>query len=600
MAKILIVDDHPTNRQFLVTLLAYAGYELLEAGDGAEALALLRAERPQLVITDILMPTMDGYEFARQVRADPEIAHAQIIFYTATYLEAQARELAHACGVSYLLVKPTEPQEILDVVSAALQQAAPPAALEPSGEAFDREHLRLLTSKLAQKVDELEVVNQRLTALFELGQQLATERDTSRLLQGYCSAARRVLGARYAFVALLDEKREQFTQTFSSGLNSGTAARLPPYPAGESILDALLQTGQPLRLDRGNDGLALQKLPPEHPPMHTFLAVPMTSTNRLYGALYLGDKVGLDSFSEEDEQVALTLAAQLAIAYENARWRDEIQDHATQLQQEIVERKQAEAALRRSQQETKQLNAELEQRVTERTAQLEMANKEMESFAYSVSHDLRAPLRAIFGFSEMLVTEYRDQLDEEGGRYVDRIQAASQRMAQLIDDLLNLSRVSRGELRYSRVDLSALARQVISELRQRDPQREVDVSVSGSCMAEGDAHLLQLVLENLLGNAWKFTGKSSQARLEFGCTTSASGEQIYFVRDNGVGFSMKYSSKLFGAFQRLHTDHEFPGTGIGLATVQRIIHRHSGRIWAEAAVGQGATFYFTLPGSGSA
>jgi light-regulated signal transduction histidine kinase (bacteriophytochrome) len=199
-----------------------------------------------------------------------------------------------------------------------------------------------------------------------------------------------------------------------------------------------------------------------------------------------------------------------------------------------------------------------------------------------------------------LVSEYRGQLDEEGRRYVDRIQAASQRMAQLIDDLLNLSRVSRGELRYSQVNLSDLARQIVADLRQRELQRQVEVNVTGECRAYGDARLLQLVLQNLLENAWKFTGKTSPARLEFGCTTPASGEQIYFVRDNGVGFNMSYSSKLFGAFQRLHTDHEFPGTGIGLATVQRIIHRHGGRIWAEAVVGQGAAFYFTLPDDDSA
>jgi signal transduction histidine kinase/CheY-like chemotaxis protein len=598
MAKILIVDDHPTNRHFLVTLLAYGGHELLEAADGAEALALLRAERPQLVITDILMPTMDGYELARQVRADPEIAHTPIIFYTATYLEKQARELAHACGVNHLIVKPTEPEEILDVVAAALAQEAPASAAVV--EEFDREHLRLLTSKLAQKVDELEVVNQRLTALFELSQQLATERDTSQLLQRYCDAARRMLGARYAFIALLDDDDKQFTRTFSSGLDVNTAARLVAYQADSGLLGRLLAEGLPLRLDAGIGHGELRGLPSGHPPMESLLAVSMRSMSRRYGVLCLGDKVGLHRFTVEDEQVALTLAAQLAVAYENAQWRDEIQDRAAQLQQEIIERKQAEAALRRAQRETKQLNEELERRVTERTAQLELANREMESFAYSVSHDLRAPLRAIFGFSEILVSEYRGQLDEEGRRYVDRIQAASQRMAQLIDDLLNLSRVSRGELRYSHVNLSDLARQIVADLRQREPQRQVEVNVTGECRAYGDARLLQLVLQNLLENAWKFTGKTSPARLEFGCTMPASGEQIYFVRDNGVGFNMSYSSKLFGAFQRLHTDHEFPGTGIGLATVQRIIHRHGGRIWAEAGVGQGATFYFTLPGSGSA
>ncbi len=243
-----------------------------------------------------------------------------------------------------------------------------------------------------------------------------------------------------------------------------------------------------------------------------------------------------------------------------------------------------------------QMEAEIfqsSQKIQATNRQLEAANQELEAFSYSVSHDLRAPLRSIDGFSEALREDYADQLDENGKDSLRRIRAATQRMGQLIDDLLNLSRVTRAELRRETVDLSRLAKTIGTELRQRDPQRHVEFIVPEGLVTSGDPQLLRVVLDNLLGNAWKFTSKQSQARIEFG-SNATNGTQAFFVRDNGAGFDMAYASKLFGAFQRLHAMEEFAGTGIGLATVQRIINRHGGRVWAEAAVNQGATFYFTL------
>ncbi len=251
------------------------------------------------------------------------------------------------------------------------------------------------------------------------------------------------------------------------------------------------------------------------------------------------------------------------------------------------------------------LNAELELGVAARTTQLEAANKELEAFAYSVSHDLRAPLRAMHGFSAALLSGSRDQLDEQGRHYLDRIGVAAKHMGDLIDALLDLARISRAEMSHQPVDLSGLAREIAAELQTQDPQRLVEWVIADKLPTRGDARLLSVALQNLLGNAWKFTALRPQARIEVGALprtipTSApasGGEEeglVYFVRDNGVGFDMLYADRLFAPFQRLHGMREFPGTGIGLATVQRIIARHGGRVWAEAEVDRGATFYFTL------
>ncbi len=280
-----------------------------------------------------------------------------------------------------------------------------------------------------------------------------------------------------------------------------------------------------------------------------------------------------------DDGASITL---LAIEDDTARW-------------------QAEVAI-------KQINADLQGIISHRNdelrvshlnlndAVLELAalNRELEAFCYSVSHDLRTPLRAIDGFSHALLESYCDKFDEQGQHYLRRIRSGTQRMGQLIDDLLTLSRVTRTEMRREQMDLSMAAEKVAAELRQEQPQRDIEFSIEPSLTASCDAHLAQIVLENLLRNAWKFTSKKSTAHIEF-ASADVEGKSAFVVRDDGAGFDSKYKAKLFGAFQRLHSDREFPGTGIGLATVHRIIRRHGGEVWAEGAEGKGASFYFTLP-----
>jgi PAS domain S-box-containing protein len=249
---------------------------------------------------------------------------------------------------------------------------------------------------------------------------------------------------------------------------------------------------------------------------------------------------------------------------------------------DITERKRIEEQLERQRSELARSNTELI-----------AANKELEAFSYSVSHDLRAPLRSIDGFSLALLEDYEEKLDAEGKDSLRRVRAATQRMGMLIDDLLNLSRVTRAEMKLQNVDLSAIGRAVAAELENSQPQRRIECQIQEGLEVHADSNLMRIALENLLGNAWKFTSRRESARIEFG-QTNKNGSRVYFIRDNGAGFDSARSERLFGAFQRFHDRNDFPGTGVGLATVQRIIQRHGGRIWAESAVEKGATFYFTL------
>ena len=254
--------------------------------------------------------------------------------------------------------------------------------------------------------------------------------------------------------------------------------------------------------------------------------------------------------------------------------------------QDVTERKEAAEQIRK-------MNVRLEQRVAERTAQLQAANQELEAFSYSVSHDLRAPLRSIDGWSQALQEDYGSQLDERAAQYLERVRSETQRMGLLIDDLLKLSRLLRGEFKFEEVDLSRLAETIVARMHEELAGRQIEFRIEAGLKTHADGRLLDIALTNLFSNACKFSARREQALVEFGQTLQ-NGKVAYFIRDNGAGFDMIYAKNLFGAFQRMHTQSEFPGTGIGLAIVQRIIHRHAGVIWAESQPGLGAVFYFTL------
>jgi light-regulated signal transduction histidine kinase (bacteriophytochrome) len=306
------------------------------------------------------------------------------------------------------------------------------------------------------------------------------------------------------------------------------------------------------------------------------LIVPLLLGEKLWGLLCIHCCQAPRQWTEIEIEFATQIASHLGMAIQQAQLLGD-------LRAEVVEREQAEERTCRS-------NQELQQAIVE----LKAVNQELEAFSYAVSHDLRAPLRSIDGFSQALLEDYEIALDSNGRDFLRRIRAATQKMGQLIDDLLKLSRVTRIDINREVVNLSSIARRICTDLEQNQPERSVEIVIQPELYTRGDAHLLHLVLENLLNNAWKFTAKQPNARIEVGVVTDDDSSSIYFVRDNGVGFDPAYTHKLFVPFQRLHAGADFPGNGIGLATVQRIVRRHGGRVWAEGNIEQGARFNFTL------
>jgi signal transduction histidine kinase/CheY-like chemotaxis protein len=579
MATVLVVDDQASNRELIVTLLRYAGHAPIEAADGHLALAQVRAARPALVICDILMPTMDGYEFVRQLRADPDIAHTEVIFYTATFLEREARSLALSCGVSNVLIKPTEPQDILRAIAQALDGTAPAEPVTDTAQ-FDREHLRLLTDKLALKVNELETANQRLSALTDLNLQLASEHDPHVMLDKVCRGARDLLGARYAVLAVRDKHDSDLTHVSSWGLAPDQAQELDALAADAGLLDQLAADGRARRFT-GQDA----RLPAALPLLHNGLMAPIVSLQRAYGWVLLIDKLGSDGFSGEDEHILSIYAAQAGRIYENGSLYNKIKHAAEQLAIEVEERK-------RAAQELIVANETLEQRVLQRTAELRDVIEGLESFNRSVSHDLRGPLGGIAGAARLAREFVANNEADKADRFLTIIAAQAETTGQLVDALLALARASDASLTLEPVDMAALAAEVVASLQQVQPQAPLPVAIDPLPSIDADRKLVRQVLVNLIGNGLKFTSDVAQPRVHVG-VAAAQGAPVFFVRDNGVGFDAGKAQRLFKPFHRLHDDR-FEGTGVGLSIVRKIVERHGGKVWAESAPGQGATFYFSF------
>lgn len=627
MAKILIVDDRPINRQFLLTLLGYGGHDLLEAADGAEALKSAQTERPDLVITDMLMPTMSGYDFVQRLRADAAIASTPVIFYTASYSEPQARALADSCGVDIVLPKPCDPEKVLAAVNQTLKLpepiAVPPleqhrvaAAALDADEAertvstyiYDLQTVRQgferiiaghgptpdewvaaqdLSAEFSKKLAALTLMASRLYALVKVGLELIPERSPEQMAQRCFEAACGIVGAGYTALGIFDERQANLRHLCSKGVDA-QLFKETRYGCIAPLVDVCEQK-RPIRLKAGLAG-ALPGFPPEHPPVKNFLGVPIATSSELYGWLYFADRLGAEEFSHEDERIAATLALKVALVHENFLLYDTLQVHATQLQLEVTERLRAEREILR-------LNELLERRIAARTMELEVANKELEAFSYSVSHDLRNPLNAIQGFVDLLHKELDlESLTGDQRKFLQHIGSSARRMRTLIDALLRLSQVSRQTLSRDMVTMRPLVLEVLEESQSQQPDRNMEVKVDDLPDGSGDAGMLKQVFANLLSNAFKFTKNTEHPVIAVG-GRRARDESVYFVKDNGVGFDMKQAERLFTAFQRAHSATEFEGTGIGLSIVARIVRKHGGRIWVEAERGKGACFYFTLPDS---
>ena len=409
----------------------------------------------------------------------------------------------------------------------------------------------------------------RSQMLLELHQLAAAPRE--RVLDFALEASLRITQSRFSFLGLMDETETLMTiHRWSKEAMTQCALTSQPtiFPIAEAGLwgDCVRQRKPVLVNDYAAPHPSKKGLPEGHVPIRRFLAVPIFDGERLVAGAAVANKSA--DYTEADSAALTSLMNEL--------WG-------------ILQRKQAA-------EEIHQLNTELEQRVRDRTAQLEAINQELEAFSYSVSHDLRAPLRGIDGWSQALLEDFGDKLGETGLELLHRQRAASQRMGALIDDLLRLARLARQPLARQTVAPVTLVRQAWEELRPAQPSQTVELVVGDLPECQADSALLTQVFVNLLGNALKFSSGHAHPLIEVGSQTGSDDGCVYFVKDNGAGFDMRYAHKLFGAFQRLHSAHEFPGTGIGLAIAQRIIHRHGGRIWAESAVGQGATFFFTLAG----
>src|ERR1043166_5767576 len=581
MARILVVDDRALNREYLVTLLTSAGHTVEEAGDGRDALARVRATLPDLVISDILMPAMDGYEFVRQIRSDPASADTRVIFCTAHYLEREAQRLARECGVTRVLSKPMEPETVLRAVDEVLGHSAPPAPDSrpgPLSDEFDREHLRLMTDKLSAQAEELQCVNSRLEALIDASCSLASNREPVSLISEYCRMARELCAARYSAVGIGEQDRESLRHFITSGFSAETNLGQPRLR--ESVFAAVMNDSLPVRLQVTERTAGALGLPANHPPVRSLLVVPLISGHRVCGFLYLAQRVGADQFDEADQKVATSLAAQLSIFYENARLFDELQRKAAEL----------EANIRK--------NAELEQQFLQ-AQKMEAVGR----LAGGVAHDFNKMLTLILGYCRMLIEE--SHLGPSGQEAADEILKAADRASALTNQLLAFSRSQILQPKLLNLNdcirtITNMLHRLIGEDIQLIPKLAPDLGLVKADPGQIDQILMNLAVNarDAMPHGGKIIVETGNVSLK-GLTLAAdlhakTGEYVLLtVTDTGQGLDERVRSRLFEPF--FTTKERGKGTGLGLSTVYGIVKQSGGNIWVESELGKGTTFKIYLP-----
>ncbi|MBK9089943.1 MAG: response regulator [Holophagales bacterium] len=525
MTRILVVDDEAQNRYLLEVLFTSEGLEVEWASNGREALVAARRRSPDLVISDILMPEMDGFLLCREMKADAALRRIPFVFYTATYTDAEDERVALEAGGDLFLRKPAEPDVLLAEVRRLLGAGEAGERIDRESDlaaevAFLRQHDRVQAKKLDKRHHELQESEDRYRSYFR--------------------------GSPVSILVAEEDGRLVDVNP--------AACRLSGYAAAELL-------GANLSLLLGEGG-------PDEP-------------------LRLVAEPGLEAGRSSSWTLRRKDGVRRNVALTAIRLDD---DRILAFCEDVTERSRAEEAMQRA-------NADLEKRVLERTEQLERANRELEAFTTSVSHDLREPLVALEGYSRLLEQGSADRLDAESRQNIDGIRRNARQMSDLVSSLLALSKAGQQELQVGPIDMQRLAGKVVEEVVTEAERRNTDVTLHPLPAAEGDVRLVRQVFAHLVGNALKFSSRKPRRTIEIGSRQVGS-DTAWFVRDDGIGFEPGEANRIFGVFERLHHDRAFEGTGIGLALVRRIVERHGGRVWAEGSPGAGATFWFTLGSPG--